>query len=146
MQLFEITINQISLTALIIALGLLVDNAIVIVESILVKREAGKSAVVAAIESGAELKTPLLISSLTTAVAFMPIGTAKSAVGEYTADIFYVVGIALLTFMAARDDVRPDDFNDRAENIGRDTKGRGRVRRSLVRFLPESAVSIAAVP
>ncbi|MGI9270323.1 MAG: efflux RND transporter permease subunit, partial [Woeseiaceae bacterium] len=96
MQIFEITINQISLTALIIALGLLVDNAIVIVESILVKREAGKSAVAAAIESGAELKTPLLISSLTTAVAFMPIGTAKSAVGEYTSDIFYVVGIALL--------------------------------------------------
>jgi multidrug efflux pump len=96
MQLFEITINQISLTALIIALGLLVDNAIVIVESILVKREAGKSAVAAAIESGAELRMPLLISSLTTAIAFMPIGMAKSAVGEYTSDIFYVVGIALI--------------------------------------------------
>ena len=97
MQVFGITINQISLTALIIALGLLVDNAIVVVESILVKRENGKDAVTAAIEAGAELKTPLLVSSLTTVVAFMPIGTAKSAVGEYTADIFYVVGIALLT-------------------------------------------------
>ena len=97
MQVFDITINQISLTALIIALGLLVDNAIVIVESILVKRENGQSAVSAAIDSGKELKTPLLISSLTTAAAFMPIAMAKSAVGEYTADIFYVVGIALLT-------------------------------------------------
>jgi len=97
MQIFEISINQISLTALIIALGLLVDNAIVIVESIIVKRAAGKSAVTAAIESGNELKTPLLISSLTTAAAFMPIGMAQSAVGEYTSDIFYVVGIALLT-------------------------------------------------
>lgn len=97
MQLFGITINQISLTALIIALGLLVDNAIVVVESILVKREQGKDAVTAAIESGLELKTPLLVSSLTTIAAFMPIGMAKSAVGEYTADIFYVVGIALLT-------------------------------------------------
>lgn len=96
MQIFDISINQISLTALIIALGLLVDNAIVIVESIIVKRENGKSAIAAAIESGTELKTPLLISSLTTAAAFMPIGLAKSAVGEYTADIFYVVGIALL--------------------------------------------------
>jgi multidrug efflux pump subunit AcrB len=97
MDLFDITINQISLTALIIALGLLVDNAIVIVESILVKREKGVDAVTAAIEAGAELKTPLLISSLTTAAAFMPIALAQSAVGEYTSDIFYVVAIALLS-------------------------------------------------
>jgi multidrug efflux pump len=97
MQLFDITINQISLTALIIALGLLVDNAIVIVESIIVKREAGQPAVAAAIDSGKELKAPLLISSLTTAAAFLPIAMAKSAVGEYTADIFYVVSIALLS-------------------------------------------------
>ncbi len=97
MQIFEITINQISLTALIIALGLLVDNAIVVVESILVKRGQGVGAVQAAIDSGSELKTPLLISSLTTAVAFMPIAMAKSAVGEYTSDIFYVVTIALLS-------------------------------------------------
>jgi len=96
MQLFDITINQISLAALIISLGLLVDNAIVIVESILVKREQGIGAVQAAIESGTELKTPLLISSLTTALAFMPIAMAKSTVGEYTSDIFYVVGLSLL--------------------------------------------------
>jgi multidrug efflux pump subunit AcrB len=97
MQVFDITVNQISLTALIIALGLLVDNAIVIVESILVRREKGVDAVTAAVDSGKELGAPLLISSLTTAAAFMPIAMAKSAVGEYTADIFYVVGIALLT-------------------------------------------------
>ena len=96
MQIFDITINQISLAALIISLGLLVDNAIVIVESILVKREHGISAVEAAIDSARELKTPLLISSLTTALAFMPIAMAKSAVGEYTSDIFYVVGLALM--------------------------------------------------
>jgi len=96
MQVFDITVNRISLAALIISLGLLVDNAIVIVESILVKRENGASAVDAAIESGRELRTPLLISSLTTAAAFMPIAMAKSAVGEYTSDIFYVVGLALL--------------------------------------------------
>ncbi len=96
MQMFGITVNQISLAALIIALGLLVDNAIVMVESVMVKRERGMTAVQAAIESGAELKSPLLISSLTTGAAFMPIGLAESAVGEYTADIFYVVTIALL--------------------------------------------------
>ena len=97
MQVFDITINRISLTALIIALGLLVDNAIVIVESILVRRENGQDAITAAIESGKELKNPLLISSLTTAAAFMPIAMAKSDVGEYTSDIFYVVTIALLS-------------------------------------------------
>jgi multidrug efflux pump len=97
MQVFDITINRISLTALIIALGLLVDNAIVVVESILVRRENGQDAVTAAIESGKELKNPLLISSLTTAAAFMPIAMAKSDVGEYTSGIFYVVSIALLS-------------------------------------------------
>ncbi len=96
MQIFDITVNQISLAALIISLGLLVDNAIVIVESILVKRERGVSPIDAAVESGRELRTPLLVSSLTTAAAFMPIAMAKSAVGEYTSDIFYVVGLALL--------------------------------------------------
>ncbi|MDM3869868.1 efflux RND transporter permease subunit [Porticoccus sp. W117] len=96
MQQFDITVNQISLAALIISLGLLVDNAIVMVESILLKREGGMGAIAAAIEAGSELKIPLLVSSLTTAAAFMPIGLAESAVGEYTADIFYVVGITLL--------------------------------------------------
>ncbi len=97
MQSFGITINQVSLAALIIALGLLVDNAIVVVESVLVKRETGASAVEAAVESGRELMLPLLISSLTTAAAFLPIALAESAVGEFTADIFYVVTLTLLT-------------------------------------------------
>ncbi len=96
MQQFGIDINQISLAALIIALGLLVDNAIVMVESVLVKREEGGSPLQAAVDSGRELKTPLLISSLTTGAAFLPIAMAESAVGEYTADIFYVVTITLL--------------------------------------------------
>jgi len=97
MQLFEITINQISLAALIIALGLLVDNAIVVVESILVRQERGENALTAAIESGRELAVPLLISSLTTAAAFLSIFLAESTVGEYTADIFKVNTIALLS-------------------------------------------------
>ncbi len=97
MQLFGITINQISLAALIIALGLLVDNAIVVVESILVRLEKGEQALQAAIASGKELAVPLLISSLTTAAAFLSIFLAESTVGEYTADIFKVNAIALLS-------------------------------------------------
>ncbi len=97
MGVFGITINQISLAALIIALGLLVDNAIVISESIMVRRQNGEDKVCAAIAAGNEMRIPLLISSLTTAAAFLAIFLAESAVGEYTADIFKVVSIALLS-------------------------------------------------
>ncbi len=96
MSVFDITINQISLAALIISLGLLVDNAIVIAESILVRRGRGESATEAAVAAGGEMAVPLLTSSLTTAAAFLPIFLAESALGEYTADIFKVVAIALL--------------------------------------------------
>ena len=97
MDVFSITLNQISLAALIISLGLLVDNAIVISESILVRRENGEQPVNAAIAAGQEMAIPLLTSSLTTSAAFLPIYLAESAVGEYTADIFKVVTIALLS-------------------------------------------------
>ena len=97
MSVLGITINQISLAALIISLGLLVDNAIVIAESILVRRGRGESATEAAVAAGGEMAIPLLTSSLTTAAAFLPIFLAESALGEYTADIFKVVTIALLS-------------------------------------------------
>ena len=96
MQYFGITINQVSLAALIIALGLLVDNAIVVAEGVLVRLEKGENVVTAAIAVCNELMMPLLISSLTTAAAFLPIFLAESSVGEYTADIFKVVTIALM--------------------------------------------------
>jgi len=92
----NIGLDQMSLAALIIALGMLVDNAIVMSESILVLMKEGKEPVRAAIESARELRIPLLISSLTTSVAFLPIFLAESDVGEYTASIFKVVTIALL--------------------------------------------------
>lgn len=97
MQVFDIGVDQISLAALIIALGLLVDNAIVNVESIMVQMRQGKTAAEAAIASAKELRVPLLTSSLTTACAFLPIYLAESAVGEYTNPLFKVVTIALLT-------------------------------------------------
>ncbi len=97
MGLLGIGIDQMSLAAMIIALGMLVDNAIVMSESIMVLMGEGKSAVEAAIESARELKIPLLISSLTTAAAFLPIYLAKSSTGEYTAPLFKVVTITLLS-------------------------------------------------
>lgn len=97
MSYFGITVNQISLAALIIALGLLVDNAIVMAEAIQIRREKGENKYKAAIESGKEMAIPLLISSLTTCSAFLAIFLAESATGEYTADIFKVVSIALIS-------------------------------------------------
>ncbi len=96
MSLFDVGVNQMSLAALIIALGMLVDNAIVMTESIVVQMREGKPALDAAIDSANELRMPLLTSSLTTASAFLPIYLAKSTTGEYTAPLFVVVTITLL--------------------------------------------------
>ncbi len=96
MSIFEVGINQMSLAALIIALGLLVDNAIVMSESIMVQMSEGVPAVDAAVKSASELRVPLLTSSLTTAAAFLPIYLAESTTGEYTAPLFQVVTITLL--------------------------------------------------
>ncbi len=96
MSLYGETVNQMSLAALIIALGLLVDNAIVVSESIMVRMTDGESAYDAAVNACRELQTPLLVSSLTTAAAFLPIYLAESAVGEYTGALFTVVSTTLL--------------------------------------------------
>ncbi len=96
MEIFEISMNKMSLAALIIALGLLVDSAIVMAESIQVSMREGSSPVEAAVESAAELRLPLLVSSLTTAAALLPTYLAESTTGEYTSAIFEVVTIALL--------------------------------------------------
>ncbi len=96
MATLDIGLDQMSLAALIIALGLLVDNAIVMSESAMVQMNSGKTALEAAIGSANDLKIPLLTSSLTTAAAFLPIYLAESNVGEYTAPIFQVVTITLL--------------------------------------------------
>ncbi len=97
MGFLDIGLDQISLAALIIALGMLVDNGIVMSESIMVQMSGGKSVKDAAIDSAKELRLPLLIASLTTAAAFLPIYLAESAVGEYTASLFKVVSITLLS-------------------------------------------------
>lgn len=96
MQILEIGMDQVSLSSLIIALGMLVDNAIVMSESIMVKMQKGISRMDAAVESAKELRVPLLIASLTTSAAFLPIFLAKSGMGEYTGSIFKVVTLTLL--------------------------------------------------
>ena len=96
MGVFGIGLDQVSLAALIIALGMLVDNAIVMSESIMVRMRDGEDGETAAIASARELRMPLLISSLTTSAAFLPIYLAESSTGEYTAPLFKVVTITLL--------------------------------------------------
>ncbi len=96
MQQLELSLNQMTLAALIIALGMLVDNAIVMSESVMVQMAEGKPPVEAAVDSGRELRLSLLTSSLTTSAAFLPIYLAESSTGEYTGVLFTVVTVTLL--------------------------------------------------
>ncbi len=88
-------LNQMTLAGLIIALGMLVDNAIVMSESIMVAMESGKNRLEACLESADALKIPLLISSLTTMAAFAPIMMVKETMGEYVGPLSAVVIITL---------------------------------------------------
>lgn len=96
MSAWGITLDQISLAALVISLGLLVDNAICVNESVVMEVRDGLSPKEAALRTCHELSRPLLIASLTTIAAFLPIYLAQSSAGEYTEAIFQVVLIALM--------------------------------------------------
>ncbi|WP_427501781.1 efflux RND transporter permease subunit (plasmid) [Methylomonas sp. MED-D] len=96
MQLVGIDLQRISLGALIIALGLLVDDAIISVEMMVVKMEQGWDRIKAATFAYTSTSFPMLTGTLVTAAAFTPVGFAKSSAGEYCFSIFAVVGIALL--------------------------------------------------
>lgn len=97
MGLIDVGLNQITLAALIMALGMMVDNAIVVAESIMVKMEEGIDVKQAAIESAAELFKPLLISTLTTSAAFLAFYMAESVMGDIMGPIFVVITIALIS-------------------------------------------------
>lgn len=97
MGLIDIGLNQISLAALIMALGMMVDNAIVVAETIMVKMENGIPVKKAAIEASSELFMPLLISTLTTSAAFLAFFMAESVMGDIMGPIFVVITIALLS-------------------------------------------------
>lgn len=96
MGLIDMGLNQITLAALIMALGMMVDNGIVVAESIMVKMEEGIPLKKAAIDSGSELMVPLLISTLTTSAAFLSFYLAKSVMGDIMGPLFVVITIALL--------------------------------------------------
>ncbi len=96
MKLFGIDLQRISLGALVIALGLLVDDAIIAVEMMVVKMEQGWDRFKAATFAYTSTAFPMLTGTLITAAAFTPVGFSKSAASEYTISIFQVVTIALL--------------------------------------------------
>jgi multidrug efflux pump subunit AcrB len=97
MNMMGVGLNQVTLASLIMALGMLVDNAIVVSESILVRLEKGENAKEAAISSSRELAIPLLISTLTTSAAFLAFFLAENTMGEMMGNIFIVITIALLS-------------------------------------------------
>ncbi len=97
MGMVDIGLNQVSLAALIMALGMMVDNAIVVSESIMVKMEQGIDPKKAAIDSCSELAVPLLISTLTTSAAFLSFFLAESIMGDIVGPIFSVISMALLS-------------------------------------------------
>src|SRR5258706_4926150 len=96
MSVAGIDLHKISLGALIIALGLLVDDAIISVEMMVVKMEQGWERVRAASFAYTTTAMPMLTGTIVTAAGFLPIGLARSSTGEYTFSIFAVTTIALL--------------------------------------------------
>ncbi|RTL26112.1 MAG: efflux RND transporter permease subunit [Burkholderiales bacterium] len=90
------SLDRISLGALIIALGLLVDDAIIAVEMMVVKMEQGWDRVRAATFAYTSTAFPMLTGTLVTVAGFMPVGFAKSTSGEYAGGIFWIVGLALM--------------------------------------------------
>ncbi|MGJ4909489.1 efflux RND transporter permease subunit [Bradyrhizobium sp. HKCCYLS2033] len=96
MNIMGLNLHRISLGALIIALGLLVDDAIIAVEMMVVKMEQGWDRMRAASFAWESTAFPMLTGTLVTAAGFLPIGFANSAVGEYAGSIFWIVAIALV--------------------------------------------------
>jgi multidrug efflux pump subunit AcrB len=96
MLLMGINLDRITLGALIIALGLLVDDAIIAVEMMLVKIDEGWDRARAAAHAWSVTAAPMLFGTLVTVAGFFPIGFAQSGVGEYAGNIFWVLGIALI--------------------------------------------------
>jgi len=96
MNIANIDLHRISLGALIIALGLLVDDAMTTVDAMLRRLGVGDSMDDAATFAYRTLAAPMLIGALVTIASFVPIGFARSNAGEYTFDIFSVVGISLI--------------------------------------------------
>jgi multidrug efflux pump len=96
MKFYNIDLHKISLGSLVLALGLLVDDAIIAVEMMVIKMEQGFDRVRAASAAYTTTAFPMLSGTIVTAAGFLPIATAASTTGEYTRSIFQVVTIALM--------------------------------------------------
>lgn len=128
MHYFGIGLHKISLGALVLALGLLVDDAIIAVEMMAIKMEQGYDRLKAASFAWTSTAFPMLTGTLITAAGFLPIATAQSGTGEYTRSIFQVVTIALLVSWIAAvmfvpylgDRLLPDLAKRHAEKHGGD--------------------------
>lgn len=96
MPLFHVMLERISIASMIIALGILVDNGVVVSENILVKLGTGMDRKEAVASTSKELSFPLLAASLTTIFAFLPIPLAPSSAGEYCVSLFVVITLTLL--------------------------------------------------
>ncbi|MDP1979454.1 efflux RND transporter permease subunit [Undibacterium sp.] len=97
MSLMGIELQRVSIASMIIALGLLVDNGIVIAEDIMRRLVAGEDRKQACIDAGTSLSTPLLTSALTIVLAFMPLLLADDQTGEYVRSLAQVTSIAVLS-------------------------------------------------
>lgn len=89
--------DRVTLGALILSLGLLVDDAIIVIESMVVKMEEGYDRIYASTYAWSHTAAPMLAGTTVTAIGLMPVGFAKSGAGEYAGNIFWVVSFALLT-------------------------------------------------
>ena len=141
MYYFGIDLHKISLGALVLGLGLLVDDAIIAVEMMAVKMEQGLDRVKAAAFAYTSTAFPMLTGTLVTAAGFLPIATAKSSTGEYTRSIFEVVTIALLISWVAAVVLIPylgyKLLPDYAWNAAqREDSFASRLRARLMRLLP----------
>ncbi|MDN3698539.1 efflux RND transporter permease subunit [Vibrio cortegadensis] len=96
MQYFKIDLQRISLGALVIALGMLVDNAIVVVEGILIGTQKGRTRLQAATDIVTQTKWPLLGATVIAVTAFAPIGLSQDSTGEYCGTLFTVLLISLM--------------------------------------------------
>lgn len=96
MEAAGINFDRVTLGSLILALGLLVDDAIIAIEMMVVKMEEGYDRVKASAYAWSHTAAPMLAGTLVTAIGFMPNGFAQSTAGEYTSNMFWVVGLALI--------------------------------------------------
>ncbi|MCU6335714.1 efflux RND transporter permease subunit [Enterobacter quasiroggenkampii] len=96
MEAAGINFDRVTLGSLILALGLLVDDAIIAIEMMVVKMEEGYDRIKASAYAWSHTAAPMLAGTLVTAIGFMPNGFAQSTAGEYTSNMFWIVGLALI--------------------------------------------------